>query len=254
MGNRTRCWRSSPSEERIDARPNQRTKAGKFRQSITGATEIYLCSVLSSPSFQDKLTPWGLSLGNASAYESTLRSKLPVSYDTAIDTIYSDWMKLQTIAAKHDDTSSVWQIPNGVVSDGISAAIGMGATRSLYIQTVPNYYSRDTYSSVPIDSLSKLGMYYVYLVDKLTNKFTCTASYQADLSTEAYAIYPSLGPASPNHDMFVIGGTINNQDSFVRLGSLLRQATQHPGKPFLHFFVYLRECAESGKTLAMKWG
>ena len=66
VGNRTRCWRSSPSEERIDARQNQRTKAGKFRQSITGATEIYLCPVLSSPSFQDKLTPWGLSLQSCS--------------------------------------------------------------------------------------------------------------------------------------------------------------------------------------------
>lgn len=176
-----------------------------------GATGYAMAALKTNPAQFE--TGFDVLLGNTSAYESTLRSRLPVSYDTAIDTIYSDWTKLQTIAAKHDDTNSAWQIPNGVVSDGISAAIGMGATRSLYIQTVPNYYSLDTYPSVPIDSLSKLGMYYTYLEDNFTNKFTCTASYQADLSTEAYAIYPSLGPPSTNNDMFVIGGTIDNQDN-----------------------------------------
>src|SRR6202000_1833335 len=45
-------------------------------------------------------TGFDVLLGDTSAYADNLNTNIPFSYDAAIDTIYSDWAKLQYVAAK----------------------------------------------------------------------------------------------------------------------------------------------------------
>ena len=166
-------------------------------------------------------TGFDVLLGDTSIYAANLDANFPFAYDAAVDMIYSDWTKLQTVAVNHNDSTSDWQIPDEETSDAISAAVNTGAKRSLYIQTVPNYFSLDTYSSAPVDTVSDIGMYYGEYLERNWN-MSCTASYPKDLSTESYAIYPEL-ESTTNNDIFVLGGEIVHQNDSNVVESLPSQ-------------------------------
>jgi hypothetical protein len=186
---------------------------GVFAAALNvGATGYAMAALKTDPAQFE--TGFDVLLGDTSAYADNLNTNIPFSYDAAIDTIYSDWAKLQYVAAKHNDSNSSWQIPDDETSDAITDAIKTGATRTLYVQTVPNYYSLDTYSSSPVGTVSDLGMYFGFQQSRAENRWqmSCTATYPPNLSTENYAVYPSITPSAAP-DIFVLGGIIANQNS-----------------------------------------
>jgi hypothetical protein len=186
---------------------------GVFAAALNvGATGYAMAALKSDPAQFE--TGFDVLLGDTGTYADNLNKNIPFSYDAAIDMIYSDWAKLQAIGAKHNDANSVWNIRDDETSDSITNAIQTGATRTLYVQTVPNYFSLDTYSSIPVGTVSDIGMYYGVYYSRAENRWqmSCTATYPPNLSTENYAVYPSVTP-SAEPDVFVLGGVIAHQNN-----------------------------------------
>ena len=152
-------------------------------------------------------------LGELETSQETFAENLVTSYDTALDNVYSDWGKLQATGAKTANSDSGWSFDSQLTPDKLGTQLAAGASRSTYLQVLPQFYRLDSYIAQPITSIDKLGTLYHYVVQEGQfhfDAYACTASYPAgSLASQGYIIYPSS--EASGIDMFVIGGTINNQ-------------------------------------------
>ncbi len=77
---------------------------------------------------------------------------------------------------------------------------------------MPQFYALDTYPAQPVEEVNKIGTFYREY-DVAVFHTTCTATHSS-LPPEGFNSYAQIGyalEASSPHDIFVIGGTINNQ-------------------------------------------
>ena len=74
--------------------------------------------------------------GDASKYGNNLLS----AFDGAVDNILSDGSKLAQVAALTSNSDSGWNLPNQTSQDGLAASIKAGASRSLWMDVLPNLY------------------------------------------------------------------------------------------------------------------
>jgi hypothetical protein len=156
-------------------------------------------------------TTLGTLQNNASNYTENLVS----SYETSLDNIYTDWGKLAATGAKTANSDSGWSFPDQVSKSAVVDQFVAGVRRSMYLQLLPKFYWMDNYSAQPVSSLDNLGMFESTAVDE--DHFyhwnnSCNASYPSATTSNGYAYrtYPSFTNAATT-DIFVIGGTINNQ-------------------------------------------
>lgn len=153
-------------------------------------------------------------LGNLSNNSDQYAINLTASYDTALDTIYSDWGKLSATGAKTADSNSGWQFDNQLTSLLLGEQLAAGARRSMYIQVLPQFYSLDTYTHQPVSDLDKVGMFYSYYGGPVGDwQNSCNASYPSTVLSNPYQYRVNPSPLGPGTDMYVMGGTINNQDT-----------------------------------------
>lgn len=178
---------------------------------------LWTGSALSSPFSQEtSATPpsdeneFDTTLGQLEQNASTYATNLVISYDTSLDSIYSDWGKLQTIGAKTGDSDSGWQFVDALTVDSVGLQLATGASRSLYLQLLPQFFQLDVYGYVPTTvTIDKLGWYFVGTIYPDGRFYQCTSNY-GSVPSNGYHIYPQIGDYSVN-DVYVIGGTINYQ-------------------------------------------
>ena len=178
---------------------------------------LWTGSALASPfSQQATATPpsdenkFDTTLGQLEQNASTYATNLVISYDTALDSVYSDWGKLQTIGAKTGDSDSGWQFVDALTADSVGLQLATGASRSLYLQLMPQFFQLDVYGYIPTTvTIDKLGWYYSAPIYPYGRFYQCTSNY-GSVPSNGYHIYPQIGDNSVN-DVYVIGGTINYQ-------------------------------------------
>jgi hypothetical protein len=129
---------------------------------------------------------------------------LVVSFDASLDAIYTDWGRLNAVFQKTSNSGNTgWLFTDRLQVDSIQNVWGAGVSRSLYMQLLPQFYALDTYPNQPVTDVTKIGTFWQ---DYITLEVTCTATHDS-LPSDNYAVYNELGKT----DIFVIGGTINNQ-------------------------------------------
>ncbi len=159
------------------------------------------------PSYEDT---FDTTLGNLDTYADQYTASFTASYDEAQESIYVDSGKLTAVGVKTEDTSSGWS-SSYLQEDEMSQALSNGTSRALYLQLMPQFYALDTYPTQPVDDVTKIGT--IYREYKLLYTAYCTATHSS-LPQENFNTYAQIGyasEASSPHDIFVIGGTINNQ-------------------------------------------
>jgi hypothetical protein len=179
----------------------------------TGSAEAPWWSGNASPTPPTYENAFDTTLGQLSESEGTYYQNLANSYDTTLNNIYSDWGKLSATGSKTADSNSGWSFNNELDPDKFAGILTAGAQRSMYAQLVPQFYALDTYKVEPVLTLDRLGMFYsVVDVTSATFNNRCRASYSSSVVSDGnlYQTYPSLEAAGAT-DMFVLGGTINNQ-------------------------------------------
>jgi len=155
-------------------------------------------------------------LGKLQQNESLYATSLANSYGTALDDIYTDWGKLSAMGVKTADSNSGWQFNNAVTAVALGSQMADGVRRSMYLQLVPQFYSQDTYLQQPVANVNQVGMFESSAFGQYKKLFTnnCYNAYQSTTLSngQAYSVYGSAGNVTLS-DMFVMGGTINNQNS-----------------------------------------
>jgi len=155
-------------------------------------------------------------LGKLQQNESLYATSLANSYGTALDDIYTDWGKLSAMGVKTADSNSGWQFNNAVTAVALGSQMADGVRRSMYLQLVPQFYSQDTYLQQPVANVNQVGMFESSAFGQYKKLFTnnCYNAYQSTTLSngQAYSVYGSAGNVTSS-DMFVMGGTINNQNS-----------------------------------------
>ncbi len=154
---------------------------------------------------------------------STYAANLVLSYDTALDTIYTDWGKLQATGAKTADSDSGWSFSDQLTIDALGQELSAGVNRYIYLQLLPKFYQLDAYVSSPVSNSKKLGMYFISQQYEFGNQYSCSATYPASLPSAATMAYPHIGNTSSS-DIFVIAGAINHQDTLNVSESLPSQS------------------------------
>jgi hypothetical protein len=151
---------------------------------------------------------YDVSLGSTAGYSDFFVKNIPIAYDTATNMIYSDWSKLQQIGEKIKDTDNGWAIESPIEGDAISFAMATGAQRALYLQLLPQYYSIDFNTTVPVFDIKNLGSFKYQ---------TCTENYP-NVVDEGYSRYSSVGTFGTNGsnavvDFLVLGGALDNNNA-----------------------------------------
>ncbi len=131
-------------------------------------------------------TVFDTTMGEAASMLDTWQNNSIVAYDVSLNMVYTDFNKLDTVGAKIADTSSGWQFSGAVSEDSISEALSNGATRSLYLQLLPQFYSIDAVMTAPVDSLSLVGS-----INSWDQK--CDVTYPANIDPFSYVQYPGIG-------------------------------------------------------------
>jgi hypothetical protein len=149
---------------------------------------------------------YDVTLGQTDAYATLLTQNLPSAYDASANMVYSDWTKLKTVAAKADDTSSGWQVPDGVTADAISAAVSTGAQRALYLQLLPQNYSIDLHTAQPVSTITLLGS-----INEITQ--SCNASYP-NITSNGYDQKWALGTGGGSADYLVLAGVLDHNQNY----------------------------------------
>jgi len=154
-------------------------------------------------------------LGQMQEQASTYASNLALSYDTALDNIYSDWGRLSATGAKTANSSTGWYFDSNVSEQGLTNQLAGGVRRSIYLQLIPQFYAADTYYQQPVASIDRLGLFYFNNPGPGNDTppvDTCTAAYPSAITSNEYGyrVYSAYG-SSGKTDMFVLGGAINNQ-------------------------------------------
>ncbi len=162
-------------------------------------------------------------LGQMQENASTYAANLVLSYDTALDTIYTDWGKLQATGAKTADSDSGWSFSDQLTIDALGQELSAGVNRYIYLQLLPKFYQLDAYVSSPVSNSKKLGMYFISQQYEFGNQYSCSATYPASLPSAATMAYPHIGNTSSS-DIFVIAGAINHQDTLNVSESLPSQS------------------------------
>ncbi len=152
-------------------------------------------------------------LGDAASAMDSLRSNAIVAYDTSLNMVYSDFNKLNTVGANIANTSSGWQFPDGVSQDNLFDALSNGATRALYLQLLPQFYSIDAVMGTPVDTVNLIGA-----INTLDQK--CDLTYPADIDPLGYVQYPQISQDGPPNDFLVLAGAISNNLSHSMQESL----------------------------------
>jgi hypothetical protein len=165
------------------------------------------------PSYEDK---FDTTLGNLEQNESVYATNLATSYGTALDDIYTDWGKLSATGAKTANSDSGWSFSDNVTGVILGGQMADGVRRSIYLQLLPQFYSQDTYVQQPVAYLAQLGNFYSYAFGEYAKLFnnSCYSVYPSSTlsSGQAYSVYGSAGNVTLS-DMYVMGGTINNQNT-----------------------------------------
>jgi len=155
-------------------------------------------------------------LGNLEENENTYATNLATSYGTALDDIYTDWGKLSATGAKTADSNSGWSFSDEVTSITVAGQLTDGVRRSIYTQLLPKFYSQDSYYAQPVANTSQLGTFDSYAFGEYKKLFynSCYSSYQSDTTSNPFAasVFGSTQDITKS-DMFVMGGTINDQNT-----------------------------------------
>jgi hypothetical protein len=195
------------------------TEAAALMGATSGA--LWSGSALGPFATNDPATPpsyengFDTTLGAMEEQASVYSGNLALSYDSSLDNIYSDWGKLSATGAKTANSANGWYFDSNVSVQSLGNKLADGVRRSIYSQLLPQFYGVDTYVQQPVTDIDKLGMYYssVDLNTGLEHS-SCTASYPSSTTSNAlaYRTYPSVSKPGTT-DMFVIGGTIDYQNT-----------------------------------------
>lgn len=148
-------------------------------------------------------------LGELSQNAPLYTTNLLTSYDTALETIFTDSGRLNSVYLKLSDTGNGGWTITPLQNDALFSQFSNGVSRTLYTQLVPQVYSLDTYPAQPVQDVTKLGTFQGHT----NGTVTCNAIH-ASLPDEGYQTYAVLGALqqeSSKHDIFVIAGQIHNQ-------------------------------------------
>ena len=153
-------------------------------------------------------------LGTLEQQQDQYAQGLIISYDTALDNIYSDWFKLSQTGAKTANSDSGWNFPNLLGPVTLGNQLAYGTRRSIYGQVVPQFYQMDSYYAQPITQIDTLGLISRkdgYYGSQPYAIFSCSVAYSSSLPSNGYGLYvASTGKTS---DIFVIGGAISNNNT-----------------------------------------
>lgn len=146
---------------------------------------------------------------------TTYQQNLAKSYATALELIYSDWSKISAVGSRTSDSDSGWSFHNEFTATDIANVIAQGASRSLYLQILPQFFWLDAYVGAPVSDVAKLGTLYIDYPYEGVKQQVCNASYPLSLPSNGYASYYSYisySRSTPTvNDIYVIGGAISNQ-------------------------------------------
>jgi hypothetical protein len=143
-------------------------------------------------------------MANASKYSTNLQ----FSFGGAVDNIYSDSNKLETIGALTSNSDSSWNIPNNAASEALASAMTLGATRSMWLDVLPGLYGvRQTTGNTQTNP-SQLGSIYT---NPQNGQGYCETVYNGTIPAASFVV--NSNPANTQlHDLYMLaeGPTVVN--------------------------------------------
>jgi hypothetical protein len=147
----------------------------------------------------------GQLINNTNSYLSNMQS----SYNTSLDSIYSDWYKLDTAGRKVVQTGSGGWYYDTQASYGaeIRVLMNKAVQRSTYFQLMRHYYGVDYWPNNKFSSYDKILSIY----SRPGIQPACLAFYADNKAPAAAA---STLPSPGGRDIFVIAGQIRNNRNY----------------------------------------
>jgi hypothetical protein len=130
-------------------------------------------------------------------------------FDEVMDTIYSDWGKLNAVAT---NVLVVWEVKDQTYWDKVSQALTQSAGVHFYSELVASVYSMDVFVGQPASVTTPSGIGSIQM-GKPPCHFqcaqTCVALYSSSRPANGWAIH-GLGPS---HDFLIVGGPISSNNT-----------------------------------------
>jgi hypothetical protein len=167
----------------------------------TGSAAGSLDSTLPGPE-----NTYDVTLSEVMADASTYSTNLQNSFGGAVDNIFSDPNKLETIGALTSNSDSSWNLSNLVDSAGLRSTITLGVTRSVWLDVLPGLYGVRQTTGNSQTSPSQLGS----IVDKSGNG-QCLTVYAGAIPSASWVVYSNPANTQLN-DLYLLaeGPTVVN--------------------------------------------
>ncbi len=149
--------------------------------SAAGAVSGGLVNQGSVPSNGSRYQAFATTIGTLASSE--LQGQLSIGFDLSVDSILSDWGRLNAIGPLVTDTSnSTFYAPNQIAQNAAVHALGQGAQRSFFISLMPEIYSMHLWRGVP-------GVNIFDSRNQLTNQPDMAGTNDACVSTTPHPFY-----------------------------------------------------------------
>ena len=145
-------------------------------------------------------------------FQSDYQGNTADAFDQMLDNIYSDWTKLDTVAAKVVTTWKVSQQKR--LGRGVTAAIAASSNVHFYSGTLsPHVYAMDVFTAQPSSVTHPSGIGSVQIGNppcRFQCEQTCVALYPSSLPSNGWVRH-GLGPST--FDFLIVGGPISNNNT-----------------------------------------
>lgn len=132
------------------------------------------------------------------------------AFDQMLDNIYSDWTKLDTVAAK---VVTTWKVPQQSDWDAVTAAIAASSKVHFYSELLASVYAMDVFTAQPSSVTHPSGIGSVQIGNppcRFQCEQTCVALYSSSLPSNGWVKH-GLGPST--FDFLIVGGPISNNNT-----------------------------------------